>query len=308
MFSVLTQPSYPRAAIGLDKGSVTALALQREGRGFYGIRQAATVALPTNLLTPSFLDRNIANSREFRVLLEEAVTSAGLLNQKNWSVSLPSGTARTAILTLDQASGKGELDEILEWKAEQTFGAPAGELRITRDRISADREGKDRYFATAVKLAVIDEYETIFEDFGWKAGLILPRAVSETKWLLDSAAGGDSLLISSQDDGFTALLVRGGEPNVVRSVTCGPDERDDEIYRLLMFYNDRFGDSAVGFLDRILIIGGEIVPAKLKEISNEALGRVLRVLRPEDIGLNVPEGRMLFDDIAAPAGLATLGF
>ena len=136
--------------------------------------------------------------------MDEAVVSAGLAKQKNWSVSLPSNTARSAILTLEKStSAKDESEEILDWKAEQSFGTPTGELRITRQKIAADREGKSRYFATAVKLSVIDEYETIFENFGWKAGLVLPRAVSETKWLSRNAAGPDSLLISSQGDGFT---------------------------------------------------------------------------------------------------------
>ena len=310
MFSVLTEPSYPKAAIGLEREAVTALSLQKEGRGQFGVRQAATIELPVNLLTPSFTERNISSPEQLQVLLEEAVSSAGLMNQKNWSVSLPSNTARTAILTLDNAAtGKGESEEILDWKAEQSFGAPAGELRITRHKISNDREGKSRYFATAVKLSVIDEYETIFESFGWTAGLILPRAVSETTWLMRNETPVDSLLLSSQNDGFTAMLLRGDEPAVVRSVTCAENERDDEIYRLLMFYNDRFADpNSVGALETLLVIGKDLLPAKIKEISNEALGRTLRILRAEDVGLNVPVGSLRFDDLAAPAGLASYGW
>lgn len=310
MFSVLTEPNYPKAAIGLEREAVTALALQKEGRGLFGVKQAATIELPTNLLTPSFVERNIASPDELRVLLEEAVVSAGLLNQKNWSVSLPSNTARTAILTIDNGTtAKGESEEILEWKAEQSFGAPAGELRITRHKISNDREGKSRYFATAVKLSVIDEYETIFESLGWTAGLILPRAVSETRWLVRNDARSDSLLLSSQTDGFTAMLLRGPEPAVIRTVTCTERERDDEIYRLLMFYNDRFAEPhAGGPLETLLVIGKDFLPTKIKEISNEALGRTLRVLRADDVGLNVPIGSLSFDDLAAPAGLASFGW
>lgn len=310
MFSVLTEPNYPKAAIGLEREAVTALALRKEGRGQYGVTQAATIELPVNLLTPSFVERNIASAEQLRVLLEDVVVTAGLMNQRNWSVSLPSNTARTAILTIDNGSAaRGETEEILDWKAEQSFGAPAGELRITRHKISNDREGKSRYFATAVKLSVIDEYETIFESFGWKAGLILPRAVSETKWLMGSGDQTDSLLLSSQNDGFTAMLLRGGEPAVVRSVTCAQNERDDEIYRLLMFYNDRFADpQSGGQLDNLLTIGKDMLPAKIREISSEALGRPLRILRAEDVGLNLPVGNLSFDDLAAPAGLASYGF
>lgn len=309
MFSFLTEPNYPKAAIGLEKDSVTALSLQREGRGQFGVQQAATVQLPVNLLTPSFLERNIASPEEFRVILEDAVVSAGLANQKNWSVSLPGNSARTGILTLEKngSSSSTETSEVLDWKAEQSFGAPSGELRITTHKISNDAEGRSRYFATAVKLSVIDEYETVFESLGWKAGLILPRAVSESKWLM-SNRGEDTLLLSSQTDGFTALLLRDGEPAVVRSVTCAENEVGDEIYRLLMFYNDRFAGSNAGLLERILVIGKGFVPNRIKEISNEALGRALHVLRADDIGLNLPVSSLSLDDVAAPAGLAALGY
>jgi hypothetical protein len=158
-------------------------------------------------------------------------------------------------------------------------------------------------------LSVIDEYETLFETFGWHAGLIMPRAVSEANWLVDAKSKADTLLISSQSDGFTALLLRGDEPTVVRSVTCADSERDDEVFRLLMFYRDRFGeDSSDNFLEKILLVGKDFAPAKLKDISVEALGRTLNILRPEDVGLSLPVQSLSFDDLAAPAGLATLGW
>lgn len=310
MFEFLTQPNYPKAAIGIDQKAISAVELRREGRGRFGIERAATVELPNNLLTPSFTERNIASTQEFRVMLEEAAVSAGLLNQKNWSVALPSSTARSKIISLDDdRSAKGQTEEVLEWKAEQSFGAPAAELRITKYPISNDREGRTRYFATAVKLSVIDEYETIFEQFGWKAGLVLPRAVAETKWLAAGHESMDSLLISSQGDGFTAVLLRGSEPRVVRSVTCTPNEIDDEIYRLLMFYNDRFADSQGGnLLNRLLLIGRDLVPERIRAISTDAFGRALAVMRADDVGLNVPIGSLSFDDLAAPAGLASFGW
>jgi hypothetical protein len=266
--------------------------------------------VPNDLLRPGFLEKNIASPREFLAILQDAVETAGLMKQKKWSVSLPSTTARSVILTLEPDSVKGDLEEVLDWKAEQSFGAPAAELRITRYKLPDDADGRSRYFASAVKLSVIDEYETVFERLGWKAGLILPRAVSESNWL---ASGGDdksdSLLISSQHDGFTAVLLRGSAPAVVRSVTCTDAEVDDEIYRLLMFYKDRFANEASwSFLNRVLVAGGSLVPEKIRAISGEALGRMLTVLGPHDIGLDIPDGSLRFDDLAAPAGLASLAW
>ena len=110
-------------------------------------------------------------------------------------------------------------------------------------------------------------------------------------------------------NGFTALLLRNGEPNVVRSVTCTPAEQDDEIYRLLMFYHDRVAGQGEDRLNRFMVVGGSITPDKIREISSEALGRPLSVLGPEDVGLSMPSaGGLRFDDLAAPAGLAKLAY
>ncbi len=308
MFSSITQPNYPNAALGIETNVISAVALQGS-RGQFTIKQAGSVELPSGLVTPSFLDKNISDDLEFAACLIEAVEIAGLLKQKRWSIALPSNAARTAILTLDsEPASKQEAEEVLDWKAEQNFGAPAAELRIAKLKISPDKEGRSRYFATAVRLAVIDEYESHFEALGWKAGLVLPRAVGEANWLMDRQDPTDSLLISGNSDGFTAMLLRDSEPAVVRSVTCTPTEIDDEIYRLVMFYNDRFGGGqGNGILDRLLVIGRSLVSAKVQSIASEALGNNIRVMSPDEVGLSLPGGGFSFDDLAAPAGLAALG-
>jgi hypothetical protein len=156
---------------------------------------------------------------------------------------------------------------------------------------------------------VIDEYETVFESLGWKAGLILPRAVSEASWLMADSTDSDSLLISTQSDGFTALLFRGAEPAVVRTVTCTVAERDDEIFRLLMFYNDRLvGTSGASLLNRLMLIGRDLNVGRVKEITAEAFGRAVDVMHAEDLGLNLAGSGLSFDEIAAPAGLASMAW
>jgi len=308
MFSSITEPNYPTTALGIETDAISAVALQGSRKQFT-IKQAASLDLPAGLITPSFTDQNISDDREFAAILREVIESAGLLKQSRWSVALPSNTARTAILALESepASSK-EAEAVLDWKAEQSFGAPAVELRLAKQKIAPDKDGRSRYFATAVKRSVIDEYETHFEALGWKAGLILPRAVGEANWLIDRQEKNDSLLISGNTDGFTALLLRNSEPAVVRSVTCTPSEIDDEIYRLVMFYNDRFaGATGNGILERLLVIGKNLVPATVQKIAAEALGKNLRVLSPQEVGLNMPDAGLNFNDLAAPAGLAALG-
>jgi len=78
---------------------------------------------------------------------------------------------------------------------------------------------------------------------------------------------------------------------------------------LLVFYQDRFaveGDSSI--LQKLLVIGDELDSQRLREFTTDALGTTIDILRPDEVGLNLPVSNLKFDDIAAPAGIATLGW
>lgn len=308
IFSKITNANFPRTAIGLDKNRVTVVGLRKQGRQF-AVKQAATIDMPDNVLNLSFSEPNIMDFEALAGYMSQAAEAAGLAGNRRWSVSLPSTSARTGIITLDaKPNSKSELEEVLKWKAERSFGAPADDMRVSWLPLSPDETGKARYFASAVRYNVLDEYESLFAAMGWQVGLILPRSVAETRWLAGKNV--DALMISSQSDGFNAVIVHRGEPGVVRSITCTDDERDDEIYRLLMFYRDRMAKENSGdLLGRLLVIGKDFNMQKLAQIGQETLGQALSILRPEEIGLELPVGTSIkFEEIAAPAGLASLSW
>jgi hypothetical protein len=303
----LISPNFPRAAVGLRREAISVLSLQKQGRRF-NLSRAATVELAEGVLQPHFDEQNIQNPTEILETLRQATAGAGLQANKKWSVSLPADTARMAIVTLETApKSAAERNEILNWKAERAFGAKSDEMRVAFQRLAPDAKNRPRYFAVAIRLAVLDEYEAIFDALGWRAGLILPRHVSEAQWLLSgNKTAGDALMISSQSDGFTAILFRQNQPSVVRSVICELDEREDEIYRLLLFYRDRFDSNAVEpNLQKLFLIGDDFPKNRLREIARETLDYDLQILGAAEVGLNLP-AEIKFEDIAAPAGLASL--
>ncbi len=308
MFGSLIRPNFPSAAIGFGNGTISAVSLQKEGRSRFGIKRAATSEIPVGVLNPSFDELNIPDEYELINLLQALVTDGGLAGRKKWSAALPANSARTAILTLEEVpASKTELNEVLDWKTETAFGVPAATLRVSRQKITPSLNGKIRYFVTGLKLSVLDEFESVFSAMGWQVGLILPRALGESSWFARSS--GDSLLISAQNDGFTALLVRDREPVVVRSVTCREAELDDEIYRLLVYYQDRVAmEGGDGHLSRLMVLGEGLNSERLNLITAEAMGEPVAVVIPEDLGFNIPVGSLRFQDLAAPAGLATLGW
>lgn len=308
LFRRVVEPWYPASAVGLERGAVSIVHLDRGRGNSFRIRNAATFNIGESLIQPSFEDVNISNPAQLADVLRQLATTVGLMRQKRWSIALPQGSARTLVLTMEQPAQGAELQEVLNWKMERGFGAALDDLSIARERLQKDAQGRDRYLTIAVKRTVLSEYERVFESLGWRAGLILPRHIGESQWLIRNGAVGDSLLLSRSENGFTAVIFRGKQPLIVRTVSCTPEEGEDELYRLLLFYRDRQtdGHDAEPKLSRLMVLGEGVRKERVCKLVNETTGGDLHLLEAEDLGLLLPTRDLSFDAIAAPAGLAAL--
>jgi hypothetical protein len=277
---------------------------------------------------PSFDEQNVSDGAVLAGALTELLTSAGLARRKRWSVALPEAATRTSILTMETApASRAEAEEMLRWKTERALGAQLDELRVSRERLRPDAQGRARHLVTAVRLAVLAEYEQVFAALGWNAGLILPRHMGEAWWLMRegaqaaAASGADSLLVSSHAEGFTAVVLRSGSPLYVRGVICETEDRADELYRFLLFYRDRTSpQGAAGEeeappaplygegIGRLLVAGTGLEESEACAIVEETLSATPRSVRPADLRLAFPEAGIDFRQIAAPAGLAALAW
>ena len=304
----ILRPRFPACAVGFEKDAIAVVQLER-GRGGFAVKRAASVTLPANLARPGFDESNVSDPAELAAALSDLLTSAGLLRQRKWSVTLPEATTSSAVLTLDGTPGsRRELEEVLAWKVERTFGAPLSEMRVNREQLPPNAQNQVRYLATAVRLSVLEEYESVFRALGWQAGLVLPRHAGEEQWLRYGGQG-DGLLLTAHDEGFTAVLMRGGRALTLRSVFCEPAESDDELHRVLLFYHERSGGNGESAVDRLLIVGDSLDKQRVADVASETLGVHLRPMAAADVGLAIPaNGDLDFDAIAAPAGLARLAW
>ena len=312
LISRLVNPWYPATAIGLEKGVASVVHLERAKDGASRLRRAATFNIAESLLRPSFDEQNIDDRAQLATVLNDLAASAGLLKQKRWSLSLPEATSRTLVVTIDGQSQSGsETQEVLTWKIERGFGASLDELSISKERLTRDPQGRERYLVIAVKKDVLAEYESVLESLGWRTGLILPRHLGEAQWLVRTGSAGDSLLLSGFSQGFTGVIFRDKHPLIIRTVTCTAEEFEDEFYRFLLFYRDRTPENEEitgSLLTRMMIMGEGITRERAGEIVNETTGGDLRPLEAHDLGLQLPSREFSFDAIAAPAGLATLSW
>ncbi len=310
LISKLIDPWYPATAIGLEKGVASVVHLEKGRGNTCTVRRAATFNLAESIIRPSFDQPNIGNPSQLAGILSELATSAGLLRQKRWSLSLPAATTRTLVLTMDSpAQSTSELQDVLKWKMERGFGASLEELSVSKERLQKDEQSRDRYLVIGTKKEVLAEYETVLQSLGWRAGLILPRHLGESQWLLRNGSVGDAMLLSGSADGFTAVILRNKHPLIVRTVDCGEQECEDEFYRLLLYYRDRRtadGHESGSALNRLLVVGEGLTRERAGEIVKETTGGEVTSLDAEDLGLLLPGRDLSFDAIAAPAGLATL--
>ena len=310
MFDKLLKPRFPSCAVGIDSGAASVVQLDR-ARGGFIVKRAALIDMPADLIRAGFDESNIGDPTELASALRDLVTSAGLLRQRKWSVSLPEATARAAIVTIEGTPGsRRELDEVLEWKIERSFGAPLAELRVSKEQLSPRPQQQNRYLVNAVRLSVLAEYESVFAALGWYVGLILPRHDGEAQWLRNGHQG-DGLLLTAHDEGFTAVLMRGTNLLTLRSVFCETEECDDELHRVLLFYRERSGssgESEIAAVDRLLVLGDGLDKRRVAEIAGQTLGISLKPVGAAEVGLTIPAGDLSFDTIAAPAGLARLAW
>ena len=313
LVSRIVNPWYPATAIGLEKGVASVVHLERAKDHTCRLRRAATFNVAESLIRPSFDESNIEDRAQLASVLNDLAASAGLLKQKRWSLSLPEATARTLVVIVEGNSQSGaEIQEVLNWKIERGLGAPLDELSVSKERLEKDPHGRERYLVIGVKKTVLAEYESTLESLGWRTGLILPRHLGEAQWLVrNGGAAGDSLLLSGFGEGFTGVIFRHKNPLIIRTVTCAPDEFEDEFFRFLLFYRERSTPEVVeggSHLSRLMILGEGISRERAGEIVNETTGGDLRPLEAHDLGLQLPSREFSFDSVAAPAGLATLSW
>jgi Tfp pilus assembly PilM family ATPase len=312
LFSRLVKPKYPAAALGLEKGIASVVLLERMRGNACAVRRAASFNVADTLITPGFDEPNISDSAQLANVIRELASSAGLLKQKRWSLSLPEATTKTLVLTMEnQSHSSSELQDVLKWKIERGFGASVDELAVSRERLQKDAQGRERYLTIGIRKTVLAEYESVLESLGWRIGLIMPRHLGEAQWLARHGSAGDALLLSGSSQGFTAVIFRDKHPLIVRSITCNPDEFEDELYRLLLFYRDRNspdGPDGGSHLTRLMVVGEGVTKERVGEIVRETTGGDVRALEADDLGLQLPGREFSFDALAAPAGLATLSW
>lgn len=306
MLKSLLTARLPRNAIGVCAERIVAVEVKRR-HGAFALKAYAQHAVPPGLLTPSFHRPNISDEQAFIQTLWETAESAGLLRKNKWSLALPEGCCRSSIVTLEGVSSdRSELREMIEWKAERLFGLPSTELRISSQPLKSI-DSQARFLITAIRHDVIGQYVSVFTSLDWNVGMILPQHLAESLWLGVSDGSADALMVASHPDGFMAIVLRAGEPILLRWHTCDESARLDELYRFLLYYRDNLAQGADTSpqLRKVLVLGSEPRTADVGRVIEEALDVQPEMVGSDSAGLECGGSLVPFSQVASAAGLAS---
>ncbi len=306
LWNFLTVPKMPHTALAITSSHLALVELNKRG-GAFQPKKLGLQTLPAGLVKVSLTEPNITREAEFIEALSALAEQAGFARKLSLSVTLPAGSAYSLVVTLDQKpASRAEMKQMLDWKISRTTSLKSADMRTSFQPLSA-HNGQPRYLVGAVHAQVLGQYERAFAQLGWQAGAIVPQHLGEAQWLLRNELDSheDQALVSVNERGFVVVLVRGHEPLLVREVICEPHEREDEFFRLLIFYRDRLNPSQP--LKRILLLGEPSEQIVFSQALTSALEQSPQKLAPLTLGLNL-EASAPFHRVAAAAGTASMAF
>ena len=306
-WDLLTTPAFPRTAVSINELQLALVSLRLRQNEFDFLRFAVT-PLSAGIVQPDFVRRNVIDEDGFRKAVDRLVTQSGAGRLSKLAVALPQRAVRSLIVDFDsEPESKAELEQVLDWKIERGIGVKSNDLRLSRRRLF--KEGARVYwFVSAAHQDVMEQYEKLFVDLGWQVGLTMPDYLAEARWLTRNRAGGDQVMVSLNERGFVVVIVRRGEPALVRQVECSRGEQEDEFFRMIVFYRDRVLPSGEQLnLDKLLVIGTEEDRARFRNVLAQAVESPVNSLDPSSLGLR-GQPAVPFSSFAAAAGLSTFAW
>src|SRR5262245_24200303 len=158
LWNYLTAPNLPSTSLSICQTHLALISLRRTSREFVP-RNLGVLRLPPGLIRVSFTEPNVADEAALIEQLKRTATQAGMGRIRNMSVTLPAGSARSMVITLDSLPGsRAEIEQMLEWKIERGIGQKVADLRLNYSRLS-DFGGRPQWIVAVTHERVVAQYE-----------------------------------------------------------------------------------------------------------------------------------------------------
>jgi type IV pilus assembly protein PilM len=183
-------------------------------------------AVPSSSLLPSPASLNVLNPDAFRAALARLAPSPAKGRKPTAALVLPDYAVRMAILDFDEwPDDPAQRSSLVRFRLRKSvpFAIDEAQISYSIQRRSAKNTGgpNTEILAVAMDQRILNEYESIFTDSGYRVGLVTPSGVACLS-LFPEAAGESSsplsLLLKLSGSILTVLLLEGEAIRLVRCV------------------------------------------------------------------------------------------
>jgi hypothetical protein len=268
---VLVDPPLPGVAVEVRPRAVAAVRLSRDRAG---LAAAASVDLPAGVLSLSLTKSNVNDPIALRSALRAVLERAGALAPGPVSLVVPDPAVRLALVPAEGLGGRGrEAQETARFRLHKSLPFDVRDARLAWRVLS----GGQALVAVSPE-EVVRGYEEPLEALGLHPGLLEPACLALASALDDDAAG-DRLLVNWDDDYVSFLLLRNGEPVLVRTLPgeASPDAVARHAVGTVQFHRDRLGGD--GIADVVVRAAGRSEDEAVAVLAR-ALHRTPRLLEP----------------------------
>ena len=172
-------------------------------------------------LTASPSSPNLTKPQLYREALEKTAGSAG--KRANSALVIPDYAVRMTVLDFEQfPAGEIERIALLRFRLRKNVPFPIDEAQVSYSVQFASEKAVE-VLVLAIARPIVEDYERIFVDAGYKLGMVLPSIVA-TLPLCEIAASGLTLLAKATGFTLSVLLLAPGRVRLIRCVDLASGE------------------------------------------------------------------------------------
>lgn len=211
-------------------------------------------------LAPSPSSPNLLKPHLFREVLPR-VSGALAPKRAGTAVVIPDYAVRMAILDFEEfPAGEQERAALLRFRLRKSVPFHIDEAQLAY-AIQLQEPKRVEVLTIAVARPILDEYERLFTDAGYRVGLVIPSSIAALRLCVDGTSG-LTLLAKAAGSTLSVLLLERGRVRVVRSLDLAGSGEEEEaeqedrsimaaLQQTLAYAEDQIGQS----VDRLLLCG-----------------------------------------------------
>jgi type IV pilus assembly protein PilM len=184
--------------------------------------QQAKQLLPERGLTASPSAPNILKPQLYREALAKAAGANG--KRQTSALVIPDYAARMAVLDFENfPAGEPERLALIRFRLRKTVPFPIDEAQVSYS-IQLSQNNLLEVLAVAIARPILEEYEAIFTDAGYRVGMVIPSVLASLP-LCDKAVKGLTLLAKATGYTLSAVLIEEGRMRLIRCLDLGITEQ-----------------------------------------------------------------------------------